>query len=107
MIQMKALENKFAEFNNLKTVPLGLSVDSVPLKNAWAKELGISNVPLLADFWPHGEAAQKYGLFREKEGFSERANVILDETGMVVWLKLYEIHQLPDLGEVMDFLKHA
>lgn len=102
--QMKALENHSADFDSLKTVPLGLSVDSVPSKNAWAKDLGISNVALLADFWPHGDTAKKYGLFRQKEGFSERANVILSETGMVLWLKIYEIHQLPDIDEVMDFL---
>lgn len=105
--QMKALENNFAEFTSLNIVPLGLSVDSVPSKNAWAKELGIANLSLLADFWPHGGTAQEYGLFREEEGFSERANVILDETGRVAWLKLYEIHQLPDLDEVMAFLRHA
>jgi len=102
--QMKALENKFTEFNNLSTVPFGLSVDAVPSKNAWAKDLGIAKVALLADFWPHGETAQKYGLFRGKEGFSERANVILDETGKVIWIKVYEIHQLPDINEVIDFL---
>lgn len=104
--QMKALENKFAEFNNLNTVPLGLSVDAVPSKNAWAKDLGIAKVSLLSDFWPHGETAQKYGLFREKEGFSERANVILDENGKVIWIKVYEISQLPDINEVIDFLGH-
>ena len=28
---------------------------------------------LVADFWPHGGVAQAYGLFREQNGFSERA----------------------------------
>jgi peroxiredoxin len=105
--QMKSLEENFADFDSLKTVPLGLSIDSVPSKNALAKDLGISNVSLLADFWPHGDTAKKYGLFREKEGFSERVNVILSETGMVLWLKIYEIHQLPDIDEVMDFLRRT
>ncbi|BCV22061.1 redoxin domain-containing protein [Moorella sp. Hama-1] len=105
--QMKALENKLAEFKNLQTMPLGLSVDAVPTKNAWAKHLEIANVSLLADFWPHGSVAKEYGLFRDKEGFSERANVILDEDGRVIWVKVYGIHELPDLSEVIGFLSEC
>ena len=100
--QMKALEENLAEFEKNNTVPLGMSIDSYPSKNAWAKELGIANVKLLADFWPHGKVAQDYGLFREVEGFSERANVLIDEAGKVVWVKVYEIPELPDIEEVLS-----
>ncbi|MBN1277923.1 MAG: redoxin domain-containing protein, partial [Deltaproteobacteria bacterium] len=55
--QMLSLEANFEAFETLNTVPLGLSVDSVPSKKAWAKSLGIEKVNLLADFWPHGEIA--------------------------------------------------
>ncbi len=102
--QMKALEAHLADFDRLNTVPLGLSVDSYPCKNAWAKELQIANVRLLADFWPHGKVAADYGLFRDVEGFSQRANVILDEQGKVIWVKLYDIPQLPDIDEVLAVL---
>jgi peroxiredoxin len=102
--QMKALEGHLAEFERLNAVPLGLSVDSYPSKNAWAKELKIATVKLLADFWPHGKVATDYGLFREAEGFSQRANVILDENGKVLWVKLYDIPQLPDIDEVLAVL---
>lgn len=102
--QMKALEAHLADFERLNTVPLGLSIDSYPSKNAWAKELQIATVKLLADFWPHGKVAMDYGLFREVEGFSQRANVILDENGKVLWVKLYDIPQLPDIDEVLAVL---
>lgn len=102
--QMKALEAHLADFDRLNTVPLGLSIDSYPCKNAWAKELQIANVKLLADFWPHGKVAADYGLFRDVEGFSQRANVILDEQGKVIWVKLYDIPQLPDIDEVLAVL---
>jgi peroxiredoxin len=102
--QMKALEDHLADFDRLNTVPLGLSVDSYPSKNAWAKELKIATVKLLADFWPHGKVAADYGLFREVEGFSQRANVILDENGKVLWVKIYDIPQLPDIDEVLAVL---
>jgi len=103
--QMQSLEANRETFASLNTVPVGISVDAVPTKNAWAKELGIKETPLLADFWPHGEVARLYGIFREKEGFSERANIILDERGKVVFVKIYEISQLPDINEVIGVLK--
>ena len=103
--QMKALEANLAEFEKYNAIPLGLSIDSYPSKNAWAKELQIANVKLLSDFWPHGKIAAAYGLFREQEGFSERANVLLDETGKVIWVKIYPIHELPDINEVLLEMK--
>ncbi|MGB8656600.1 MAG: peroxiredoxin [Candidatus Zixiibacteriota bacterium] len=103
--QMKSLEENQPTLEKLNTVALGLSVDSVPSKNAWAKSLGVKNTRLLSDFWPHGHVAGLLGLFREKEGFSERANVILDENQKAVFVKVYEIPQLPDIKEIIDFLK--
>jgi len=102
--QMKDLEKNLSRFEELNTVALGLSVDTVPSKKAWAKELGIKNTKLLSDFWPHGKVAGLYGIFREKEGFSERANIIIDENGKVVFVKVYPIAQLPDLEEIFQVL---
>ncbi|OGD16764.1 MAG: thioredoxin peroxidase [Candidatus Aminicenantes bacterium RBG_13_59_9] len=103
--QMKSLEQHYGDFEALNTLPMGLSVDTVPCKAAWAKELGLSRLRLLSDFWPHGLAAQSYDLFRAKEGFSERANVVVDEKGQVVFIRVYDIPQLPDVGEILSFLR--
>lgn len=103
--QMKNLEASKGTFASLNTDAVGISVDSVPTKKAWAEDLGIKTTPLLADFWPHGGVAKAYGIFREKDGFAERANIIVDETGTVRFVKIYEISQLPDLGEVIAVLK--
>jgi peroxiredoxin len=102
--QMQALEQNKGVFESLSTLPLGLSVDTVPSKKAWADHLGIKGVRLLSDFWPHGKVAAAYGIFREKNGFSERANIIVDRMGKVVFVKVYEITQLPDIAEVMGVL---
>ncbi|MDD5170255.1 MAG: redoxin domain-containing protein [Syntrophales bacterium] len=104
--QMKALEKNWKEFDKLNTVAVGLSVDSIPSKAAWAKQLRIKKTPLLADFWPHGLAAKAFGILR-KEGFSERANFVVDEKGKVIFAKIYPIKQLPDLEEIMDVLRKA
>ncbi len=103
--QMKSLEDNQERFNELNTVAIGLSVDTVPSKHAWAKELGIKNTKLLSDFWPHGEVAKKLGIFRRKKGFSERANIIVDEDQKVIFFKIYDIPQLPDIQEILNFLK--
>ena len=103
--QMQSLEANFETFQSLNTIPFGFSVDAVPCKKAWAKSLGIEKVDLLSDFWPHGGIAAKLGLFIEKFGFSERANVILDERRNAIFVKVYPIRELPDINEVLDFLK--
>lgn len=103
--QMRALEANHERFEKLNTVALGLSVDPVPGKLAWASVLRIKNTPLLSDFWPHGKAAKDYGIFLEDMGISERANVIIDEEGIVRWMKIYPIAQLPDIEEVFKKLE--
>ncbi|MDD4355833.1 MAG: redoxin domain-containing protein [Smithellaceae bacterium] len=103
--QMQSLEVTFEAFRSLNTVPLGFSVDSVPCKKAWAISLGIEKVDLLADFWPHGGIAAKLGIFIDKFGFSERANIILDEQRKAIFVKVYPIRELPDVHELLDFLK--
>jgi len=102
--QMKSLEANRERFKEENTVALGISVDSAPSKNAWAKELGIKETRLLADFWPHGEVASLYSIFRHKDGFSERANIILDEKQRVAFAKTYPLSHLPDIDEIIEFL---
>jgi peroxiredoxin/rubrerythrin len=103
--QMMSLEKNKQRFDELNTVALGLSVDTVPSKHAWAKDLGIKNTKLLSDFWPHGGVAKNLGIFREKEGFSERANILIDEEQKVILTKVYDISQLPDIEEIMNLIK--
>ncbi len=103
--QMKSLEDNYAVFEKLNTVAFGIGVDSAPSNKAWAESMSIKKTKLLSDFWPHGEVAKSYGVFRDKDGFSERANIIIDEQQKVVFAKTYPTSQLPDIGEVMEFLK--
>ena len=103
--QMQSLEENRGVLESLNAIPVGLSVDTVPSKKAWADHLGIKAVHLLSDFWPHGQVASAYGIFREKNGFSERANIIVDENGKIAFVKVYEIRQLPDMREIIGVIK--
>jgi len=102
--QMQSLEKSKKALDKLNTVAVGLSIDSLPCKAAWARNLKIKNTRLFADFWPHGGVAKSLGILRA-EGFSERANIILDEAGKVLFVKVYPIRQLPDIGEILTVLK--
>ena len=104
--QMKSLEENYDALAALDTVAVGISVDSVPCKKAWSEHLKISKTRLLSDFWPHGKVAQTFGIFREANGFSERANIVVDENQKVIFAKVYPIHSIPDMKEVVEFVKN-
>lgn len=103
-LQMQSLEKNRKALDKLNTVAVGLSIDAVPCKAAWAKSLKIKNTSLLSDFWPHGGVAKSLGILRDV-GSSERANIIVDEAGKVMFVKIYPIKQLPDMGEILAALK--
>jgi peroxiredoxin len=103
--QMTGYEADRARFDAEGTVVLGISIDAQPAKAAWAKTLGSISFDLLSDFHPHGEVAQKYGVFREKDGISERALFVVDKQGRIAWAKTYEIPEQPDNAELHAALR--
>jgi alkyl hydroperoxide reductase subunit AhpC len=62
-----------------------MSVDSKDSHRGWAESFGGIKFPLLADFHPKGEVAKKYGLWIEEDGTSDRATVLIDKEGHVLW----------------------
>jgi len=103
--QMRSLEQNHIAFDELNTVALGIGVDSVPSNKAWAQAMDVKNTRLLSDFWPHGEIAKSYGIFREKDGFSERASIVLDEDQKVIFTKIYPLAQLPEIEEILKLMR--
>ena len=104
--QMQSLDRHWEDFRKLNTIAVGINVDSVPSKKAWADIIGIQSTRLLSDFWPHGDIAKMYGIFREEEGFSERANIIINGEGKIEFVRVYGISELPDIKEILTFLRH-
>jgi len=104
--QMQSLEENKEVFDSLNTVAFGLSVDSIPCKKTWAETLGVEKTSLLSDFWPHGEVAKLYGILNEEKGISQRTNIILNEDQNIVFFKIYEIKTLPDINEILDFIRN-
>jgi alkyl hydroperoxide reductase subunit AhpC len=106
---MPSYEAQHAEFERRNAQVVGISVDSIPSHVAWAKTFnGITKYPLLADFHPKGEVAQRYGVFRDAVGSSERAVIIVDREGVVRYIDVHDTGEQPDnlqIFEELDKLK--
>jgi len=62
-----------------------MSVDSKFCHKAWAKGFNGINFPLMADFHPKGAVSREYGLWLDEAGISDRATVLIDKEGKVLW----------------------
>ncbi|MFN2339649.1 MAG: redoxin domain-containing protein [Halanaerobium sp.] len=100
--QMEALEDNYQEFEENNTVALGISIDPVPSKSAWAEDIGLKDLRLVSDFWPHGDFADKLGIFIKEKGISGRVNILVNDQGEILWAKEYDIPELPDIDEVLE-----
>jgi peroxiredoxin len=61
---------------------LAVSVDSKATLRVFAEQ---ERYPfsLLADFWPHGAVASRYGVFLEDRGTAARATFLIDRAGII------------------------
>ena len=64
--------------------------------------------PLLADFHPKGEVARRYGVWRDSEGFSERALYVIDPEGKIAYAHVSPyVHHIPDVYELLEAVEKA
>jgi alkyl hydroperoxide reductase subunit AhpC len=83
---------------------VGISIDHIPALRAWSESVGNITFPLLSDFWPHGEIARRYGVFREDRGMTERAIVIIDKAGIVRYVDVHELTEQPDEEQLFEVI---
>ena len=102
--QMTSYQTDIKRFDDAETAVLGISIDPQPSKTAWAKELGVTSFDLLSDNYPYGDVAQKYGVFRQKDGISDRAVFLIDKQGKVRWSRIYDIPHHPSNDDVFGAL---
>ena len=102
--QMSSYQSDSKRFETADTAVLGISIDPQPAKTAWAKELGVTSFDLLSDNYPYGDVAQKSGVFRQKDGISDRAVFVIDKQGKVRWSRVYDIPQHPNNDDVFAAL---
>src|SRR5436853_2984424 len=82
--QMALYNEVLPEFRRYGAELLGVSVDGVWCHVAFARDRKL-HFPLLADFEPKGAVARRYGVYREGDGFTERALFVIDGDGVIRW----------------------
>ena len=82
--ELCAIRDDLAAFQNDNVQVLAVSCDSPFTQKMFAEQEGYK-FPVLADFWPHGAAAQAYGIFNEDLGCAMRGTFIIDKEGIIRW----------------------
>lgn len=91
-------------FEEYKAQLLGISVDGVWCHRAFAEANNL-DFPLLADFEPKGAVARAYGVYREEDGFSERALFVIDAKGIIRWSYVSPINLNPGANGILANLE--
>jgi peroxiredoxin len=82
--QLALYQELLPEFSKFNAQLLAIPVDGVWCHLAFAENRHL-RFPLLADFEPKGEVARTYGVYRQRDGTSERALYVIDSDGVVRW----------------------
>ena len=91
-------------FEEYQAQLLGISVDGVWCHRAFAEAKNL-DFPLLADFEPKGAVARAYGVYREEDGFSERALFVIDTEGVIRWSYVSPIDINPGANGILAKLE--
>jgi peroxiredoxin len=91
------------EFEHYDAQIVGISVDGAWCHAAYAQARGIT-FPLLADFEPKGEVSRRFGVYRRRDGTSERALFVLDEDGVIRWQQVVEPQVNPGAAGILSAL---
>lgn len=93
------------EFEQYNAQLLGISVDGAWCHKAFAENRKL-RFPLLADFEPKGGVARRYGVYRNKEGISERALFVIDSKGIIRWSYVSPIDVNPGADGILAALEN-
>ena len=100
-----ALYNELAdEFAKFEAALLAISVDGVWCHRAFVQDRGY-HLTLLSDFEPKGEVARRYGVYRDKDGFAERALFVLDKQGIIRWSYVSAVGVNPGADGILSALE--
>jgi peroxiredoxin len=102
--QMALYNEMLKEFHDLGAELIGISVDGAWCHAAFARDRKL-HFPLLADFEPKGEVARRYGVYRDKDGISERALFVIDAEGKVHWSFVSPIGVNPGADGILSALE--
>ncbi len=82
--ELCALRDDLSAFQNEDVELLAISCDAKFTQKVFADQEKYE-FPVLSDFWPHGAAAQEYGVFNADRGCAFRGTFIIDKEGILRW----------------------
>jgi peroxiredoxin len=82
--ELCSLRDDLSVFQNDDVQLLAISCDPMYAQRAFAEQESYK-FPVLADFWPHGQAAKAYGVFDDVRGCATRGTFIVDKNGNLAW----------------------
>lgn len=91
-----------SDFKEKGAQVLGISTNAKPAQMAFATSLGGIPYPLLADFHPHGQVSQLYGVYNEDTSTSKRAVIIIDKEGILRFKRIYDSMAELKISEILD-----
>lgn len=91
-------------FEKQKATILGISVDGAFCHAAFREARGYK-MTLLSDFEPKGGVSKKYGVYREGDGFCERALFVIDGDGVIRYSYVSPLGINPGAKEILQALK--
>lgn len=101
--ELVELSKKADAFEDLDAQILGISVDSVYSHEAWLKELGDFNYPLLSDITK--QISRDYNVLIEDEGISLRGTFIINPEGIVKHIMVNDLNIGRNIDELLRVLK--
>ncbi len=101
--ELDDLQRDLPAFHERGVVVLALSVDSKYSQRVFAEQRQLT-FPLLADFWPHGAVARRYGVFDDDAGVARRATFLIDDRGFVRWTVVTTIGEARSVASYWEAL---
>ena len=102
--QMALYNELLPEFERLGARLLGISVDGAWCHAAFSDARHL-RFPLLSDFEPKGEVARRYGVYRDTDGFTERALFVIDGAGIIRWSYVSPVGVNPGADGILEALE--
>jgi lipoyl-dependent peroxiredoxin subunit C len=103
--EIAAFNNKVSDFEDRDTTLIGASTDSEFVHLAWRKDhddLRGLNFPMLAD--TSKSLAGELGILEQEEKVAYRATFIVDPTGIIRWVSIYDLNVGRNVDEVIRVL---
>ncbi|MFY9615948.1 MAG: peroxiredoxin [Candidatus Dormiibacterota bacterium] len=82
--ELHSLTDTADRFDAAAAEVVGISIDSRHVQRAFKQHEGLA-ATLLADFQPRGEVAQRYGVYIEEVGVSNRGTFVIDKDGRIAY----------------------